>query len=122
MDLAVWLDSKVAKGGANTTSKAQCWMRMPTGCDKGLEETHTPQAWFVDTGSQSSCERSTVFNTYCGRTDAESHWGPAPPLPVTLGGKPTPAPKPKPKPNPVPKFMPLSTLMRLQVCSRNERL
>lgn len=54
---------------------------MPTGCNKTLGEpgsNGTGLNWFVDPHSSNDAkctERITAFNNYCGRTDAETHWG-----------------------------------------------
>jgi len=57
---------------------ALCWMRMPSGCARGLSETSTPKTWFVDPGTSSSDEcfaRVDAFNNHCQKGDAEEMWG-----------------------------------------------
>ena len=72
----------------------------------------------MDAKSVSKCSRASVFNSYCARADAESHWGATPPGEEgddaeggDKGGK-------KAKPKPVPNFLPLPTLLRLRVSMR----
>jgi hypothetical protein len=94
------------QGATNAlTGSPKCWLRMPTGCSKALSETTTPTQWFaVDTSPSSAATCTTkisAFNTWCGKTDAESQWAaspteavtsPAPTLSPTAAAL-TPAPK-----------------------------
>jgi len=64
-------------------SAESCWMRLPSGCNKALSETSTPTEWFIDpsngAGATScSASRLAAFNSYCGRSDAQNHWGAVP--------------------------------------------
>ena len=64
-----------------TQEASQCWVQMPTGCNKALGETSTPTQWFVDphTSNSATCTiRLSSFNTWCGRSDAASQWGSQP--------------------------------------------
>merc|ERR1712032_1359312 len=65
----------------------QCWMTMPTGCDRKLSETDTPTEAFVDPGSRDErtcASRLPAFNRHCIRSDGVSVWGPQPqPQPTT---------------------------------------
>ena len=53
-------------------------MRLPSGCDKTLDQTDNPTEWFVDRYNPTThCDpaRITELNNYCGVADAEQHWG-----------------------------------------------
>jgi len=71
------------------SSAESCWMRLPSGCNRGLSETSTPTEWFIDPSngaSATSCSASRLvaFNSHCARSDAENHWGTtAPPAGVS---------------------------------------
>merc|ERR1711937_630987 len=67
--------------GQKPGEAAACWMRMPTGCNKGLGETQAPQSWFIDPQGSTSAtcpSRVGAFNSYCGKSDAVNHWGQKP--------------------------------------------
>jgi len=64
------------------TKPSKCWIKLPTGCDKKLDETATPNQWFTDpknTGYDCQSSRLKHFNSICGRWDADNHYGHAPP-------------------------------------------
>ena len=64
-----------------------CWIRMPTGCGKTLEESDTPDKWFIDPRceklgcTRSVCEynRRRGYNQHCSRMDVLGYYGFSPP-------------------------------------------
>lgn len=62
-------------------STHKCWMRLPSGCDQLLNETSTPETWFIDPNpsDDATCNsRVSPFNTWCNRADAEYRWATLP--------------------------------------------
>ena len=68
-------------------SSAQCWIRLPTGCNDELGETSTPTAWFLDrkhdlhnsvANSEECSKRVPAYNDWCTCSNAEYHWGTTP--------------------------------------------
>jgi len=85
-----------------TQAKAKCWVRMPTGCARGLSETSTPLLWFVDPHSPDSAKctsRLNAFNGHCKRSDATSQWGSQPQAPPSTTAPAAPATTPAPPPS-----------------------
>ena len=62
---------------AKSTGIPHCWKKLPTGCNKKLSETKTPEQWFLDAPEKNidTCtNRTSAFNSYCGRRDTESQF------------------------------------------------
>jgi hypothetical protein len=83
-------------------SPPKCWITLPTGCDRTLGETSTPEVPFVDPhrNDEASClgSRKSAYNTYCTKTDAVAVWAaslaplPPPPFPPPAPSPPSPPP------------------------------
>ena len=57
-----------------------CWVKLPTGCNRKFDYTSTPTQWFFDPqgqngGSACTTTRRNRWNSFCTRTDCQAQWG-----------------------------------------------
>ena len=71
------LEDAEAEGNGDA-NRPECWVKMPTGCDKPLAETKTPLEWFRDqsgrTDAAGCASRKGGYDKWCHRNDAQLEW------------------------------------------------
>ena len=71
------LEDAEAEGNGDA-NRPECWVKMPTGCDKPLAETKTPLEWFLDqsgrTDAAGCASRKGGYDKWCHRNDAQLEW------------------------------------------------